>query len=76
MKKKNVKCPYCGSIVILRDASYVHGNKANEKYLYVCPRYPKCNPYVGVHTGTMQPKGTLADGDLRNKRIQAHRIFD
>ena len=45
MKQKQIRCPYCGSIAILRDASYVYGNKAK-------------------------------DGKLRQKRIQAHRVFD
>lgn len=29
-----------------------------------------------VHPGTKIPKGTLANRELRQKRIQAHRIFD
>ena len=44
--------------------------------LYVCSNYPECNSYVGVHSGTMSPKGSLANGDLRNKRIRTHQIFD
>ena len=35
-----------------------------------------CLLYVGVHPGTKIPKGTLANRELRQKRIQAHRIFD
>ena len=42
----------------------------------MCPHYPACNSYVGVHKGTKRPKGTLANGDLRHKRIQAHKLFD
>lgn len=76
MKRKIVKCPYCGAAAVLRDAAYVHGDRAVAQHLYVCAKYPACNSYVGVHEGTMLPKGTLANGDLRNKRIQAHRIFD
>lgn len=75
MKTKNPKCPYCGSTAVLRKASYVYGDNALEEYLYVCPHYPECNAYVGVHKGTRIPKGTLADGDLRSKRIQAHKAF-
>ena len=44
--------------------------------VYVCSHYPSCNSYVGVHPGTKIPKGTLANRELRQKRIQAHRIFD
>lgn len=56
--------------------SYIYKDKAREDYLYVCSNYPECNSYVGVHAGTMIPKGSLANGDLRNKRIRTHQIFD
>ena len=76
MKKKSIKCPYCGRTAVLRAASYVYGDRAIERYVYVCPRYPACNSYVGVHENTLLPKGSLANGDLRNKRIKTHKIFD
>lgn len=69
-------CPYCGSRSILRDSSYVYREQLSERQLYVCARYPKCNSYVGVHAHSLRPKGTLANSELRNKRIVAHRIFD
>lgn len=62
-RKKPIKCPYCGHTAVLRDASYVYGKNAVEEHLYVCSRYPACNAYVGVHKGTLVPKGTLADGE-------------
>ena len=74
-KRKTMKCPYCGHTAVLRNASYVYGEKAIEEHLYVCSRYPECNSYVGVHKGTLIPKGTLADGSLRHKRIEAHKAF-
>ena len=55
MKKQNVKCPYCGGIAVLRDASYVYGDKSKHQKLYVCQHYPECNSYVGVHDGTDIP---------------------
>lgn len=73
MKSVKIKCPYCGRNAVLRPASYVYGDKAIDEYLYVCSAYPECNSYVGVHKGTLKPKGTLANGDLRNKRIHAHK---
>ena len=44
--------------------------------LFVCSGYPECGTYVGVHEGSRKPKGTLADSELRNKRIRAHRAMD
>lgn len=77
-KKKHltVKCPYCGRQAILRDASYVYKEQTLDKYLYVCSGYPECDSYVGVHANTLHPKGSLANGDLRHKRIETHRLFD
>ena len=76
MKKKSIRCPYCGGTAVLRDASYVYDGESCRKYLYVCQHYPECNSYVGVHEGTLTPLGTLADSELRNKRIRAHQTFD
>ena len=75
MKIKDLKCPYCGGSAILRPATFVYGDKAIEEYVYVCTNFPECNSYVGVHCGTCKPKGTLANGDLRNLRIKAHKLF-
>ena len=71
MKPKNMKCPYCGKTAVLRKASYVYKDRALEEYLYVCSGYPECDSYVGVHAGTFEPKGSLANGDLRQKRIDS-----
>lgn len=76
MKPKNMKCPYCGKTAVLRKASYVYKDRALEEYLYVCSGYPECDSYVGVHAGTFKPKGSLANGDLRHKRIETHKLFD
>lgn len=77
MKKKNIYCPYCGAKASLRPTSVVYGDDAKtDGYLYVCDRYPKCDSYVGAHQRTKLPMGTLANGDLRHKRIEAHKAFD
>ena len=76
-KRKQIHCPYCGAKATLRPSSAVYGDAAQtDGYLYVCDRYPKCDSYVGAHKKTKLPMGTLANGDLRNKRIQAHKAFD
>ena len=75
-KQKRITCPYCGAHAVLQKGSYVYGDRSREEYVYVCTNYPRCDSYVGVHAGTKRPKGTLADPELRNKRIRAHRVFD
>lgn len=76
MKTTIIKCPYCGSNAVLRNGSYVFGDNAVIKHLFVCSRYPACNSYVSAHEHNLQPMGSLADGTLRKKRMQAHQTFD
>lgn len=77
MKKTTIRCPYCGANAALRPSGVVYGERdITGGYLYVCDRYPKCDAYVAAHRRTMQPMGTLANGDLRHKRIEAHKVFD
>lgn len=75
LKKHIVKC-HCGARAVLRQSTYIYGNHAKDGYLYVCSRYPVCDSYVGAHTKSRKPMGFLANGELRSKRIQAHRAFD
>ena len=77
MKRKIVKCPYCGAHAAFRPASVVHGKRAQpDEKLWVCSRFPKCDAYVGVHQHSNEPLGTLADKALRRKRMAAHRVFN
>lgn len=39
-------------------------------------RLPSCDSYIGAHKKSMRPMGTMADSNLRNKRIEAHRALD
>lgn len=75
-RSKRIICPYCGAPAELRPGTYLLKNRSREEWFYVCSRYPKCDSYVGVIQGTLEPKGTMADAHLRNKRIEAHRVFD
>ncbi len=71
----DIWCPYCGRKAVLRNASYVYGERCirPDKHLYVCSGYPKhCDAYVGVHEHNLMPLGTMADGELRHLRIEAH----
>ena len=78
MKRINIKCPYCGSRAYLRPSSVVYGDHTDDAgaKLYVCARYPACDAYVSAHDRTHRPMGTLANGDLRHKRILAHRALE
>ena len=84
MKRKkhgsaDIWCPYCGRKAVLRSATYVYGERciSPEKHLYVCSGYLKhCDAYVGVHEHNLMPLGTMADGELRHLRIEAHYALD
>ena len=77
MKRIQIYCPYCGYPALLRPASWVHGKseKSQGKHLYVCQNWPKCDSYVAAHEFNLTPMGTLANGNLRHKRILAHKAL-
>jgi hypothetical protein len=64
-------CPYCRSKTQLVDSSIVYGKSYG--LIYLCQ---PCNAYVGVHKGTTNAKGRLANEELRYWKIQAHSYFD
>lgn len=43
---------------------------------YVCSNYPKCDSFVIADPVTKQPRGSLADSNLRRLRYLAHNQFD
>ena len=73
-KKQKIYCPYCGAEAKLRPASVVYKENTIDEtaYLFVCDRYPKCDSYVNAHRDSKKPMGTLANSELRNRRILAH----
>lgn len=73
-KKQKIYCPYCGAEAKLRTASVVYKENTIDEtaYLFVCDRYPKCDSYVSAHRDSKRPMGTLANSELRNRRILAH----
>ena len=70
MKKPTI-CRYCGEKVILTDSSIIYGKDYGK--IYLCTN---CNAFVGVHTASEKPLGTLANSILRTKRKEAHQVFD
>ncbi len=78
MKKETVFCPYCHSKAILRSAHFVHNKNTvvTGKHLYVCANWPACDAYVSAHNHNLRPMGVLANGELRNQRILAHRALE
>ena len=73
---KSGRCPYCGASITLRSADGIYRDNSSGTMLYVCSRYPACDAYVRVLPGTKTPIGSMANGDLRALRREAHRHFD
>lgn len=86
MKKKKqkpeqirVRCQYCGRMARLHPASYVYGsNNLDSEVISMCATgIPMIVMRMWEHIKkSLLPKGELADGQLRNKRILAHRALN
>lgn len=69
---KKVICPYCGAQAEYTDSKDIyHGHSYG--MIYICRA---CDAYVGVHSGSDMPKGTLANAELRYWRRLAHAASD
>lgn len=64
--KIQLKCPYCGGNSKLIDSKLIYGRSYG--MFYACENYPECDAYVGTHKGTVWPRGTLANEELREYR--------
>jgi ssDNA-binding Zn-finger/Zn-ribbon topoisomerase 1 len=72
---KKIICPYCGSYADFKDSAVVYYGKSFGM-MYICSNYPVCDAYVGVHNGTDNPLGRLANAELRKWKKRAHEVFD
>ena len=68
-------CPYCSREAILVDGAMLYPGNSSiaTKLFWSCP---SCDAHVGCHPGTTKPLGTLADANLRELRVRAHRLLD
>lgn len=69
--QKRVLCDYCGKLARLVDSTVVYSKSYG--MIYYCS---DCKAWVGVHKGTDEPLGRLADAELRYWKRQAHAAFD
>lgn len=66
------QCPYCHTNARLDNGAAI-GRSAP---VWLCGNHPDCDSYVGCHPGTTRPLGSLANAQLRQKRIAVHRCID
>lgn len=67
----DVYCDYCGRKTEFVDSKVIYGQSYG--MIYLCRN---CMAYVGVHKGTAEPLGRLANAQLRYWKKQAHAAFD
>lgn len=67
------RCRYCGREVVFTSNAEIYGKEYGNGKCYLCRN---CKAFVGVHTGTTIPLGTLANDALRKARNKAHNEFD
>lgn len=64
----SLKCPYCNSDAELVDASVVYGIFGKSGKLWVCKQYPVCDSYATTKPNSTEPRGALANRELRERR--------
>lgn len=67
----SIICDYCGQPAALVDSIMVYQHDHGK--IWYCAA---CQAWVGVHKGTDEPLGRLADAQLRKYKRFAHRAFD
>ena len=69
------RCPYCKqrAELVTGETIYPH---IPELYGSCFWRCRPCQAWVGCHKNTCKPMGRLANTELRNARMAAHRVFD
>ena len=82
MPLKPVKCPYCNNNALLVSGRVIYPHRSDLFDLQFWSCHP-CKAYVGCHKPNMrqgfvgdEPKGSLANADLRNHRRESHAAFD
>ena len=65
----DIICPYCGKKAILHRIR----SKRHVKFIWICE---PCDAFITAEPRSKKPCGTMANKELRLKRIAAHRAFD
>ena len=74
-KGQQLRC-HCGCLAVLRPAEEVCKPPFPGAMAYLCSNYPRCDSFVIADPVTKQPRGSLADSNLRRLRYLAHNQFD
>lgn len=64
-------CPYCEGVTVYVDSKEVYAKSYG--MIYLCR---PCSAWVGVHKGTNNALGRIANAELREEKKAAHYYFD
>ncbi len=67
------RCPYCTRLALFLTSSETVYNGRDFGPLWICV---PCQAWCGVHKGTREPLGRLADATLRRAKMSVHSVFD
>lgn len=68
-----MKCNYCNNEAEWVDNKEIYGKSYGKSHkMWLCR---SCDAYVGCHQNSKRPFGTLANRELRSKRIIAKTLF-
>ena len=73
-EKEVMICPYCNKEAEWVENKEVYGNNLGKSFMIWLCR--KCDAYVGCHTNSKKPLGTMADYETRLWRRRTHVVFD
>ena len=70
-----MECPYCPGLATVTTGKVIYPHRPDlfQKPFWRCNG---CGAYVGCHSGTYIPLGSLANKETRQARLQAHALFD
>ncbi len=69
-----MNCPYCNNPARWVSNAAIYGRPYGKSYM--CWLCSPCDAYVGCHSNTQQPLGTMANKELRQWRMKAHAAID
>lgn len=69
-----MNCPYCNKEAKYGPNEEYYGRRFGRSYMcYYCK---DCDAYVGTHNNTTRALGTMANHELRKKRMAVHALID
>uniref|UniRef100_A0A6H1ZGG1 Uncharacterized protein n=1 Tax=viral metagenome TaxID=1070528 RepID=A0A6H1ZGG1_9ZZZZ len=69
-----MKCPYCKEEAEWCENKAIYGRNYGKSFMcYFCKN---CDAYAGCHKNSRKALGTIANKELRQKRMRTHEVVD